>query len=197
MLSGLIALGVATAAKADTYTYGFAENTTIGSPMQVSGFFGTDKQGSLTAADITTWGITINSGSLVLNLSPDNSTLSISPNTSISATSGGLTFIAPTETDGFRLEGTADRSEGAYDITWAFASGGPTQLVLITPPNNGQMLDGAILYNSFPATFSADLLGVTPSPVPEPSSVLLLGTGTLSLAAGLRRRLMTRSQDVR
>ena len=55
----------------------------------------------------------------------------------------------------------------------------------ITLDSNGDFADT-------PVTFS---LENSPAAVPEPSSLLLLGTGILATAAGVRRRLGTRRND--
>lgn len=190
ILSGVIALGVATAAKADTLqNYTFNVKSTIGAPVSAVGYFSVDKQGTISVSDIKDWTLTVTSGNIVLNFDSSNSSLVSTAGTTITATGDELTFLAPTENDGFSLTGSAARSDGAYNFEWNFAFGGPSELMIIFPPNGGSEITGGILLPSFPATFTAGGVSADPSPVPEPSSLLLLGTGTLSAAVGLRRKL--------
>ena len=97
-----------------------------------------------------------------------------------------LTITAPTQSAGFSLFGTALDGTDTFDVEWVFGNG-PAEIMTITVPGGNVVATGATIL-SFPATFTSDSIGET-APVPEPASLLLLGTGSLSFAAGALRKM--------
>jgi PEP-CTERM motif len=184
ILSLTIALGLATAAHADT-VYTFTRSTTIGDKITATGSFSADQAGTnLPTSVITNWNIDFTGGGLLnLKLNPSNSTLTFQPGTVIDAALD-LSIIAPTSTAGFTLDGTATEGTDTFIVEWVFGDG-PAEIMTIGVPDGSQIATGATLL-TYPSTFTTNSVGAT-SPTPEPSSLLLLGTGSLSLAAGLRR----------
>lgn len=184
ILSIAFAMGLATVAHADT-VYSFTRSTTIGDKITASGSFSADQAGTnLPSSVITDWNINFTGGGLInLNLNPTNSTLTFQPGTVIDAALD-LSITAPTSTAGFTLDGIATEGTDTFVVEWVFGDG-PAEVMTIGVPQGSQLATGATLLD-YPATFTTNSVGAT-SPTPEPSSLLLLGTGSLSLAAGLRR----------
>ena len=185
ILSLALTLGLGAVAHADT-VYPFSTSTSIGSPFTASGYFDVDKQGTLSASDITDWNVTFTTtgfGGLVLT--PSNSTFTFAAGTVINA-GDTLTITAPTQSAGFSLFGTALDGTDTFDVEWVFGNG-PAEIMTITVPGGNVVATGATIL-SFPATFTSDSIGET-APVPEPASLLLLGTGSLSFAAGALRKM--------
>ena len=186
ILSLAIALGMFTAARADTI-YTFTRSTTIGDKITASGSFSANQAGTnLPPSIITDWNINFSGGGLTnLNLTPSNSNLMFLPGTVIDAALN-LSITAPTQSAGFTLSGNAKEGEDTFVVEWLFGEG-PAELMTISVLGGGTLASGDNL-QSYPVTFATDTVGVTPPAVPEPSGLLLLGTGSLSMVvAGYRK----------
>jgi hypothetical protein len=98
---------------------------------------------------------------------------------------GGWAFGGP----GFSLQ---DDAGGNYQ--GRFGVDGLTDSLFTGAPANPTFLTGTFTGTSFflpsdPNTGSPYTLTITPPPVPEPSSLLLLGSGVVSFGAMMRRRM--------
>jgi hypothetical protein len=180
------AVGMVTAAHADTI-YTFTRSTTIGDKITASGSFSANQAGTnLPPSIITDWNISFSGGGLTnLNLTPSNSNLMFLPGTVIDAALN-LSITAPTQSAGFTLSGNAKEGADTFVVEWLFGDG-PAELMTISVLDGGAIASGENL-QTYPITFTTDTVGATPPAVPEPSSLLLLGTGSFSIvAAGYRR----------
>jgi hypothetical protein len=186
ILSLAIALGVATAVHADTI-YTFTRSTTIGDKITASGSFSANQAGTnLPPSVITDWNINFNGGGLTnLNLTPSNSNLMFLQGTVIDAALN-LSITAPSQSAGFTLSGNAKEGADTFVVEWLFGEG-PGELMTISVLGGGTLASGDNL-QTYPVTFTTETVGVTPPAVPEPSGLILLGTGSITMvAAGFRR----------
>jgi hypothetical protein len=209
-----LAFGSATAAKADTWSFPFSFDYSSPNSVSVQGSFITGDDGGLATSAIQDWDVDFTTpttfGPLVLDLNSANSNLLFNPGTTTQAqnfSSGSfLQIIMADKSQGFDLSGTATVSgangDDQYFVEWTVGENLDASQVFIEPVSGAAAVLG---YESFPiqgvypVVLTTDQgsvqVGVgVPSPVPEPSSLLLFGTGALSLgAAGLRRCKMIRS----
>jgi opacity protein-like surface antigen len=184
-LSLAFVLTLAAAAHADT-VYNFSRSVSIGDKITASGSFSGNQVGTnLPPSIITGWNIDFSGGGFTnLDLTPSNSTLTFQPGTVIDADLS-LSITAPDKSAGFTLSGNVQDGADSFVVEWVFGDG-VAEVMSIGVPGGNVIADGANVL-SFPATFTTDSVGVTPA-VPEPSSLILLGTGGLSIiATGLRR----------
>lgn len=189
LVAAVVLIG-ASVAKADSFTYDYNQVLVCPSctdqQMVVSALFTTDKLGTLTPADITTWSITLGANSNNWIMTQNDSKFDTIGGISITATSNELQIAVPSNTAGF------DFTSNTPGLQWVYGEEGPAQFA--TVQLGGVNLIGESVVG-FPSTFTASSVGA-PSPVPEPGSLLLLGTGTLSMAAGLRRKWKAGSSAV-
>ncbi|WP_260740641.1 PEP-CTERM sorting domain-containing protein [Tunturiibacter lichenicola] len=202
----VLALGVATAAKADPETFPFTYTTTgSGAQITASGSFVTDGYSSignnLAPSDITSWNITFTSPSFVgasFVLDPSDSTLSIANGTEIAAFANpnNLLFEASNYGEGFDLTGTVQFGQDQDKVEWLWVDGAPSSTIWVKNSNGTVNVIGTDHEGNLPVLFeTADNtgLGTSPAPTPEPSSLILFGTGSLAFAAaGMRKLRSTR-----
>jgi hypothetical protein len=203
-----LVIATATAARADTAIFPFTYTTTgSGAQITASGYFVTDGYSNignvLAPGDITSWNITFTSPSFLgasFVLYPSNSNLSIPEDyTSIYAVPdpNDLVFEAINFGGGFDLIGTDQFGQGQYQVEWRWLDGTTSSSIMVTSPE--ATILGADAIDNFPAFFDTagnTGVGTSPAPTPEPSSLLLLGTGCLSIAAaGLRKLKVVASSN--
>jgi hypothetical protein len=183
-----LAFAVTPKAKAD-YVFPFTYTIPNAIQFSVSGDFTVDSLGALESGDFTSWDVQIVAPDGILptlTLTPSNSTFTIYPNTDVMSSSQALTFLAQNANQGFGFTGTVTSGSSSYPVEWFW---GPDGESIVSVTDDGQPVYGATTF-PFPAIFAtgAELGGVGASPVPEPSSVLLLGSGGIFLmTAGIRR----------
>jgi PEP-CTERM motif-containing protein len=115
-----------------------------------------------------------------------NSQLSFGQDTTINATQSpqNLTIDALDPNGGFGIAGTVTDGTGMWNVQWNYANGSPYSLMSISLVDTSSVSGFNKLI--FPSSFETAQLSDV-QPIPEPSSLLLLGTGGLSfLATGLR-----------
>lgn len=194
-LSVVFTLGLATMAKADTAVFPFTYTVQTANQITATGSFTTDGYGSLGFNDITTWTITFTSTSLPnesFTLTSLNSQLSFGQDTTINATQSPQNLIidALDPNGGFTIAGTMTDATGMWNVEWDYANGGAQSLMSIDLVG----ISNTAGFNNltFPSSFQTSQLSDV-QPIPEPSSLLLLGTGSLAFVATGLRKLRSRS----
>jgi hypothetical protein len=194
ILPVVLSLGLAAVSKADDLTFPFTYTVQTGQTITATGSFTTDNYGPLGINDFTAWSITFTSPSLgnePFILTKDNSNLTIGQDTTINAIQSpqNLKIDALDQNGGFGVAGQVTDATGTWNVEWDYANGGPFSIMRIGLVGTPGIAGFTNL--TFPSSFETAQLSDV-QPVPEPSSLLLLGTGGLSLAAASLRKIRNR-----
>jgi hypothetical protein len=199
ILAAAIAVASAPAAHADTFlqfltqsgsTVNF-DGSTISGSATVDLSYLDPEPGAPTTATFTFSGTAV-AGSAALIFGDDYENLT---NISFSILNGGTNILSGTAATGYILGGGAgfdvDAEEPGNPIVFTSSIYGPmTDLgfqISTGPPSTLGITAGNL--DAFSTTVGPSAFIGTPAPTPEPSSLVLLGTGILGVAGVLRRRL--------
>jgi hypothetical protein len=173
----LAAVATPTVLMASPLTYNF--NQTFG-PGSVHGTLTTDGTiGVLGAANIVSWNLVLNDGTATVILLPATTSVVVVVGTDLVASATGLMFNYSAGDGGDFYFGGIPRGELCY-TSFSNCWG---------PPGVGVWnLDGnAISVFTFE---EGNQIIATATETPEPASLVLLGSGLVGLASGIRRKLM-------
>jgi hypothetical protein len=197
-----LALGSANIVKADTWSFPFTFNYTEDTPISVQGSFITpDNNGP--ENQITNWNVDFTTqttfGPLTLNLNNTNSNFQLAPGTTVRTdlfTPPVLLINLADQSQGFDLDGTAtvmngNGNEDEYLVDWTVGEFGANASIVTIKSATGLNITSGQQFpdpGTYPVEFESDpgslQVGVgEPSPVPEPSSLIMLGTGIFSISA--------------
>jgi hypothetical protein len=195
-------VSITTIAKADVYDFPFTYTTTgSGANITASGYFVTQGYSSPTSSlplnSITSWNITFTSPSFLgasFILNPFDSNLSVGADTLLYASPdpNDLIFQALDLGGGFDLYGIELLGQDQDQVEWRWVDGAPSSTITVTNLQSSIDIVGSDPLDNYPVAFeTADNndLGSSPTPTPEPSSLLLFGTGSISLVLAGARKL--------